>query len=43
MAHIFISPHPGEILCEWLGDMSVTDTAQHLGVGHIEHHPSGGA
>ena len=25
-------PHPGEILREWLGDMSVTKAAQHLGV-----------
>lgn len=25
-------PHPGEILREWLGDMSVTDAAQRLGV-----------
>jgi len=25
-------PHPGEILREWLGDMSVADAAQRLGV-----------
>lgn len=25
-------PHPGEILREWLGEMSVTDAAQHPGV-----------
>ena len=25
-------PHPGEILREWLGDMSVTEAARHLGV-----------
>ena len=25
-------PHPGEILREWLGDMGVTEAAQHLGV-----------
>ena len=32
MATMHNPPHPGEILCEWLGDMSVTDAAQHLGV-----------
>ncbi len=25
-------PHPGEVLREWLGDMSVTEAAQRLGV-----------
>jgi addiction module HigA family antidote len=32
MATMHNPPHPGEILREWLGDMSVTDAAQHLGV-----------
>ncbi len=25
-------PHPGEILREWLTEVSVTDAAQHLGI-----------
>ncbi len=32
MATMHNPPHPGEILREWLGDMSVTDAARHLGV-----------
>lgn len=32
MATMHNPPHPGEILREWLGDMSVTEAAQHLGV-----------
>ena len=32
MATMHNPPHPGEILREWLGGMSVTDAAQHLGV-----------
>jgi addiction module HigA family antidote len=32
MATMHNPPHPGEILREWLGDMSVTDAAQRLGV-----------
>ena len=32
MATMHNPPHPGEILREWLGDMSVIDAAQHLGV-----------
>lgn len=32
MATMHNPPHPGEILREWLGDMSVTNAAQHLGV-----------
>ena len=28
-------PHPGEILREYLGDMTVTDVAIHLGVGRV--------
>ena len=32
MATMRNPPHPGEILREWLGDMSVTDAAQRLGV-----------
>lgn len=25
-------PHPGEVLREWLGDMSITEAAQRLGI-----------
>ena len=32
MATMHNPPHPGEILREWLGEMSVTNAAQHLGV-----------
>ncbi len=32
MATMHNPPHPGEILREWLGDMSVTDAAERLGV-----------
>jgi addiction module HigA family antidote len=32
MATMHKPPHPGEILREWLGDMGVTEAAQHLGV-----------
>jgi antitoxin HigA-1 len=32
MATMHKTPHPGEILREWLGDMSVTDAAQPLEV-----------
>ena len=32
MATMHNPPHPGEVLREWLGDMSVTDAAQRLGV-----------
>lgn len=28
-------PHPGEVLREYLGGMSVTDTARHLGVTRV--------
>jgi len=31
MATMHNPPHPGEILREWLGEMSVTDAAQRLG------------
>ena len=29
---MFNPPHPGEVLREYLGSMSVSDTARHLGV-----------
>ncbi len=32
MATMHNPPHPGEVLREWLGDMSVTDAAQRLGI-----------
>ncbi len=32
MATMHNPPHPGEILREWLGDMTVTDAAERLGV-----------
>ena len=32
MATMHNPPHPGEILREWLSEMSVTDAAQHLGI-----------
>jgi len=28
-------PHPGEVLREWLTDISVTDAAKHLGVTRV--------
>ena len=28
-------PHPGRILREWLGDRSVTEVANHLGVSRV--------
>jgi addiction module HigA family antidote len=28
-------PHPGEVIREYLGEMSVTDAARHLGVGRV--------
>lgn len=32
MTKMHNSPHPGEILREWLEEVSVTDAAQHLGI-----------
>jgi plasmid maintenance system antidote protein VapI len=32
MATMHNPPHPGKIIREWLGDVSVTDAAQHLGI-----------
>jgi len=32
MATMHNPPHPGEILREWLEDVSVTEAAQHLGI-----------
>lgn len=28
-------PHPGEVLREWLAEISVTDAARHLGVARV--------
>jgi addiction module HigA family antidote len=28
-------PHPGEVLREYLGDMTITDAAAYLGVGRV--------
>lgn len=28
-------PHPGEVIREYLGDITVSDAAQHLGVGRV--------
>ena len=28
-------PHPGEVIREYLGDMSVSAAAEHLGVGRV--------
>ena len=28
-------PHPGEVIREYLGDMTVTAAAEHLGVGRV--------
>lgn len=35
MATMHNPPHPGEILREWLGDMSVTEAAQRLGIARV--------
>jgi antitoxin HigA-1 len=32
---IFNPPHPGEVLRDYLGEMSVTDAARHLGVTRV--------
>jgi len=32
---MFNPPHPGEVLREYLGDVSVTDAARHLGVTRV--------
>jgi addiction module HigA family antidote len=35
MTRMHNPPHPGEVLREYLGDMSVTDAASALGVGRV--------
>jgi addiction module HigA family antidote len=32
---MFNPPHPGEVLRDYLGDISVTDAARHLGVTRV--------
>jgi len=32
---MFNPPHPGEVLREYLGEVSVTDAARHLGVTRV--------
>jgi antitoxin HigA-1 len=32
---MFNPPHPGEVLRQYLGDISVTDAAEHLGVTRV--------
>jgi addiction module HigA family antidote len=35
MTQMHNPPHPGEVLREWLADISVTDAAQRLGVTRV--------
>lgn len=35
MATMYNPPHPGEVLREWLADVTVTDAAQRLGVTRV--------
>ncbi len=35
MARMHKPPHPGEVLREYLGDITITDAATHLGVGRV--------
>lgn len=35
MATMYNPPHPGEVLREWLADITVTDAAQRLGVTRV--------
>jgi addiction module HigA family antidote len=32
---MFNPPHPGEVIREYLGDVSVSEAARHLGVGRV--------
>lgn len=32
---VYNPPHPGEVIREYLGEMTVTAAAQHLGVGRV--------
>jgi len=33
--HMFNPPHPGEVIREYLGEMTVSAAARHLGVGRV--------
>ncbi len=35
MARMHKPPHPGEVLREYLGDITITDAATRLGVGRV--------
>lgn len=35
MTRMYNPPHPGEVLREYLGDMTVTSAAKQLGVGRV--------
>ena len=35
MTNMHNPPHPGEVLCEWLADISVTNAARRLGVTRV--------
>jgi antitoxin HigA-1 len=35
MAKMFNPPHPGEVLKEWLTEITVTEAAERLGVGRV--------
>ncbi|MCC7684827.1 HigA family addiction module antitoxin [Janthinobacterium sp. FW305-128] len=35
MTRMHNPPHPGEVLREYLGEMTITDTASRLGVGRV--------
>ncbi|MQA18090.1 HigA family addiction module antitoxin [Rugamonas rivuli] len=35
MTRMHNPPHPGEVLREYLGDLTITDVAAHLGVGRV--------
>ncbi len=35
MTRMYNPPHPGEVLREYLGNVTVTDAAKHLGVGRV--------
>ena len=35
MTRMYSPPHPGEVLREYLGDLTITDVAARLGVGRV--------
>jgi len=35
MSHMHNPPHPGELIREYLGDVTITEAAQRLGVGRV--------